>query len=302
MDLLKSIEVFREVCKQMSFSQAANQLNLVPSAVSRQISELEKYLGVRLLQRTTRSISLTEIGRRYLQKMDAISQGVRELKGKTAEDQSSEEHIRLTAPPIFGPEFLGDALISYMQQYHYVTISTTMVNREINLIEEGYDLALRVGELEDSNMVARVVGKFSLSVVLSPDYVENYREPKHPKDLVNHNCIINTLTKSPRRWVFREGGRKFSVKVDGRCVANDDMMLQSYACSGLGIAFLPTYVTSDQVRKGNLILILEEFIPEPLPISVVYPSRHLLSTAKQKLIGHLIENAELSIFSLGDKS
>jgi len=300
MDLLKSIEIFREVCKQMSFSQAANQLNLVPSAVSRQISELEKHLGVRLLQRTTRSISLTEDGKRYLQKMDAISQGVRELKGQPGKDQSSEEHIRLTAPPIFGPEFLGEALNSYMQQYPFVTISTTMMNREINMIEEGYDLALRVGELEDSNLVARTVGEFSLSVVASPEYIEHYKKPKHPKDLVNHNCIINTLTKSPRRWMFQEGGRKFSVKVDGRCIANDDMMLQSYACSGLGIAFLPSYVTSEQVDKGNLKLILKKFIPDPLPISVVYPSRHLLSTAKRNLIDHLIDGAEHSIFSLVD--
>ncbi|MFV2058494.1 MAG: LysR family transcriptional regulator [Thiohalomonadales bacterium] len=301
MDIIKSIEVFREVCKQMSFSQAANKLNLVPSAVSRQISELEKYLSVRLLQRTTRSISLTEEGKRYLQKMDAISQGVRELKGKAFEDQNSEEHIRLTAPSIFGPQFLADTLNAYMQQHPYISISTTMVNREINLIEEGYDLALRVGELEDSNMVARAVGKFSLSVVASPKYIENYGAPQHPKDLVTHSCIINTLTKSPRRWGFREGGRKFSVKVDGRCIANDDMLLQTFASSGLGIAFLPTYVICDPVDKGDLILLLEEFISDPLPVSVVYPSRHLLSTAKRKLIDLLIENAEQGIFSLSDK-
>jgi LysR family transcriptional regulator for bpeEF and oprC len=302
MDLLKSIEIFQEVCKQMSFSQAANQLNLVPSAVSRQVSELEKHLGVRLLQRTTRSIGLTEDGRRYLPKMDAISQGVRELKGQTDEDQNHEENIRITAPPIFGPQFLADALNSYMQQHPYVSVSTTMVNREINLIEEGYDLALRVGELEDSNMVARVVGKFSLSIVASPKYLEIHGAPKHPKDLVARNCIINTLSKSPHRWGFREGGRKFSVKVDGRCAANDDMLLQSFACSGLGIAFLPTYVTCDEVDKGCLILLLEEFIPDPLPIAVVYPSRHLLSRAKRNLIGHLIENAERSIFRQLSKS
>lgn len=224
------------------------------------------------------------------------------LKGQKREDHNNEEHIRITAPPIFGPQFFTDTLNSYLQQHPYVSILATMVNREINLIEEDYDLALRVGELEDSNMVARRVGKFSLSVVASPKYVENHGAPKHPKDLVAHNCIINTLTKSPRRWVFREGGRKFSVKVDGRCAANDDMLLRSYACSGLGIGFLPSYVTYDQVRKGNLILILEEFIPDPLPISVVYPSRHLLSTAKRKSIDHLIEKAEQSIFSLGDKS
>ena len=292
MNLLKSIEVFREVCKQMSFSRAANQLNLVPSAVSRQISELENYLEVRLLQRTTRSIRLTENGRRYLQKMDAISQDVRDLKGLTDDGQNSEEHIRITAPPIFGQQFLADTLNSFMQQHPHVSLSVTMINREINLIEEGYDLALRVSELEDSSMVARVIGSFSLSVVASPEYLEKHGVPKHPKDLVNHYCIINALTKLPRRWGFREGGRKLSVKVDGRFVANDDMLLQSFACSGHGIAFLPTLVVHNQVDRGKLVPLLQDFIPKPLPIAIVYPSRHFLSTTKRELIDQLIAVAK----------
>ena len=285
----------------MSFSQAANQLNLVPSAVSRQISELEKHLGVRLLQRTTRAISLTEEGRYYLKKMDAISQSVRELKGQAGDNQNCEEHIRITAPPILGPQFLADALDSYLLGHPHVSVSTTMVNREVNLIEEGYDLAIRVGQLEDSNLVARVVGQFSLSVVASPKYIEAYGAPKHPKELAYHHCIINTLTKTPRRWGFREGRRNFSVKVDGQCAANDDMLLLSFANSGLGIAFLPTYITYKQVERGELIMLLEEFIPEPLPIAVIYPSRRLLSTAKRNLIDHLIEKAEHGIFSLENK-
>lgn len=292
MNLLKSIEVFREVCKQMSFSRAANQLNLVPSAVSRQISELENYLEVRLLQRTTRSVRLTEDGRRYLRKMDAISQNVRDLKGLADDDQNSAEHVRITAPPIFGQQFLADTLNSYMQQHPHVSLSVTMINREINLIEEGYDLALRVSEFEDSSMVARVVGSFSLSVVASPEYLEKHGVPEHPKDLVNHYCIINALTKLPRRWVFREGGRKLSVKVDGRFVANDDMLLQSFACSGHGIAFLPTLVVHNQVDRGKLVPLLQDFIPKPLPIAIVYPSRQFLSTTKRELIDQLIAVAK----------
>jgi len=300
MDLLKSIEIFREVCKHMSFSQAANQLNLVPSAVSRQISELEKHLGVRLLQRTTRAINLTEEGRYYLQKMDAISQSVCELKGQ-AEAPQNEEHIRITAPPLLGQQFLADALNSYMQGHPHVSVLTTMVNREVNLIEEGYDLAIRVGQLEDSSLVARVVGQLSLSIVASPGYVAAHGAPTHPKALTSHNCIINTLTKAPRRWGFREGGRNFSVKVDGQCAANDDMMLLSFAKSGLGVAALPTYITYKGVEKGELVPLLEAFVPEPMPIAVVYPSRRFLSAAKRNLIDHLIEKAEQGIFSLESK-
>lgn len=295
MDLLKSIEIFREVCKQMSFSQAAERLNLVPSAVSRQISELEKYLGVRLLQRTTRSISLTDDGRRYLKKMDVISQSVHDLDSLNSDDDDIEDHIRLTAPPILGPSFLNGVIDSYLQQYPDVSLSTTLVNREINLVEEGYDLALRVGTLDDSNLVARVVGQFSLSVVASPAYLDAHDEPKHPKEIINHDCLINTLTQSPRRWGFQDGRRHFSVKVNGRYEANDDSMLQSMACSGLGIAYLPSIVVHDSIVKDELVSIVKEFIPDPLPVSIVYPSRQFLSTAKRKLIDHLIANAASSI-------
>lgn len=274
----------------MSFSQAADQLNLVPSAVSRQINELEKYLGVRLLQRTTRSISLTEDGRRYLQQMDMIIQNVNALTNLTDEDDPIKDHIRLTAPPILGDHYLTDNLAVYLRQYPDVSISTTLVNREINLIEEGYDLALRVGYLEDSNLVARVVGKFPLAMVASPDYIAIHGEPEHPKVLVKHNCLINTLTQMPRRWQFREGQRKFSVKVDGQCHANDDIMLQSFASAGLGIAYLPLYFVHEQIKSGELVVLLQDFILDPLPISVVYPSRQLMSAAKRLLIDHLVHN------------
>jgi LysR family transcriptional regulator for bpeEF and oprC len=291
MNLLKSIEIFREVCKQMSFTQAAEQLNLVPSAVSRQINELEKHLGVRLLQRTTRSISLTGEGRRYLQKMDVISRSVHDLNNLNSDDAHIEDHIRLTAPPILGVPFLKGVIDSYLQKYPDVSLSMTLVNRQINLIEEGYDLALRVGALDDSSLIARAVGQFSLSIVASPAYIETHGVPTHPKELVNHNCIINTLTQSPRRWGFRDGRRNFSIKVDGQCDANDDIMLRSMASSGLGIAYLPSIVVHDTIANGGLVPILNHFIPDPLPISVVYPSRQFLSTAKRLLIDHLIASA-----------
>jgi len=275
----------------MSFTRAAEQLNLVPSAVSRQINELEKHLGVRLLQRTTRSISLTDEGRRYLKRMDVISQSVQDLNDLSSDDAHIEDHIRLTAPPILGVPFLKGVIDTYLQQHPDVSLSTTLVNRQINLIEEGYDLALRVGTLEDSSLVAREVGQFPLAVVASPDYIETHGEPAHPRELAKHNCIINTSPQSPRRWGFKDGRRDFSIKVDGQCDANDDSMLRFIACSGLGIAYLPAIVVHDNITKGTLVPILNEFVPDPLPVSVVYPSRQFLSAAKRILIEHLIANA-----------
>jgi len=294
MNLLKSIDVFREVCKQMSFSLAAEQLNIVPSAVSRQINELEKYLGVRLLQRTTRSISLTQDGHRYLQKMDAISQSVRELKNNKR-DKIVEDHIRLTAPPILGKLFLNEALSHYIIQYPSVSLSTTLINREINLIDEGYDLALRVGVLDTSNLIARSLGQFSMTVVASPDYLKAHGQPKHPKELAKHNCLINTLSHSPHRWKLREEKRNFSIKVAGSLEVNDDTTLETFACAGHGIAYLPLYVVSEHIRNGTLIPLFKKHMPEPLPISLIYPSRFNLSKAKRLLIDHVVMQASVHL-------
>lgn len=144
-----------------------------------------------------------------------------------------------------------------------VSISTTFVNREINLVEEGFDLALRVGKLEDSNLVSRAIGRFPLALVASPGYLHAHGKPAHPKDLVHHNWLINTLTQAPRRWSFQDGRRTFSVKVEGRCDANDDQMLQSLACAGEGIAYLPAYFVDGGVRKGELIPLLASYLPDP---------------------------------------
>ena len=185
---------------------------------------------------------------------------------------------------------LNGVIGTYLQQHPNVSLSSTLVNRQINLVEEGYDLALRVGTLDNSSLVARVVGKFPMSIVASPVYLETLGVPVHPKELVKHNCIINTLTQSPRRWGFREDRRSFSIKVDGRCDANDDAILQSMACSGLGIAYLPAIVVHENIARY-----LNKFIPDPLPVSVVYPSRQFLSTAKRILIDRLIASAESSV-------
>lgn len=292
MDLLKSIDVFREVCRQMSFRQAADRLNLVPSAVSRQVSELEKYLGVRLLERTTRAINLTDDGRRYLQRMDAISQEARELRNLSGQSSRLEGHIRLTGPPILGPRFLHPALSAFLLQHPEVSLSATFVNREINLVEEGYDLAVRVGVPDDSSLVCREIGRFPLAVVASPGYINSRGSPEHPKDLTGHECLINTLTQAPRRWYFRNGRRTFSIKVEGRCDANDDLMLQALACSGQGIAYLPTYFVEEHISKGELLPLLTNYLPDAPPISIVYPSRQLLGKAKRLLIDHLVRYAE----------
>lgn len=292
MDLLKSIHVFRTVCTVMSFSKAATQLNLVPSAVSRQISELEKYLGVRLLQRTTRSIHLTEQGQQYLEKMEQICEHVHALTHIHKQEKSLLGHIRITAPPILGAKFLNTVIPTYLKSYPNVSISVVLLNREVDLIEEGYDFAIRIGILNDSSLIARKIAHFPLSVVASPDYLAMAGEPQHPKELIKHNCLINTLTQAPYRWQFRENKRYFSVKVKGDFEANDDEMLQSLASSGAGIAYLPTYFVKEKINTGELISILDDFVKTSTSVFMVYPTRQFIHPTHQAFIEQVIKSAE----------
>ena len=199
-----------------------------------------------------------------------------------------EGHIRITAPAILGPPYLCSIFSDFLKKFPNVSISTTFVNREVNLIEEGFDLALRVGDLTDSNLISRPISEFPMALVASPKYLGENAPPKHPKDLANHNCLINTLLQAPRRWRFRDQQRSFTVKVDGQYQANDDMMLLSLSCTGNGIAYLPGLLLEQHLKQGELVLLLTEYIHKPSPISIVYPSRHHLTNAKRQLIECLV--------------
>ncbi|MDO7086518.1 LysR substrate-binding domain-containing protein [Pseudocolwellia sp. AS88] len=289
MNLLKSIEVFQVVCKYKSFSKAANHLNLVPSAVSRQINELEKHLNIRLLNRTTRSISLTTDGRRYLQKMEVITQNVGELVSLTSDEKVIKDHINFTASPALGEHILLEPINEFSLKYPGVSLTLNLVNRDVNLVEEGYDLALRVGGLEDSSMISRQIYSFPFVVVASPNYIKEHGAPLHPKDLSQHNCIINTIMRTPYRWKFVEGKNKIQIKVKGSIEANNDAMQQGFSTAGLGISYIPLFIVKEQIASGKLVPILTEYTPEPVPISIVYPSRKHLSNAKRKFIDTLAE-------------
>ncbi|MCG7547704.1 LysR family transcriptional regulator [Pseudoalteromonas sp. Of7M-16] len=289
MNLFKSMLVFQKVCELGSFSQAADQLNLVTSAVSRQVNELEKHFGVRLLQRTTRSVTLTADGRQYLTKISEITDSVQALEAIHKDDVVYRDHIQLTVPPILSKMVLTPLYNSLLKKHPEISISITQINRTINLVEEGYDFAIRVGHLEDSNLVARSISELKLALVASPEYLNTHGKLNHPKELMQHNCLINTMLTHPKRWSFKEHKRSFTVKVDGQYDVNDDSALCEMARAGLGIAYLPLQIVDAHLSTGELVQVLSDFTVEPLPISLVYPNRQLLSPAKRKLIEYLTD-------------
>lgn len=288
MDLLKSIQVFEQVAQQQSFSRAAESLNLVPSAVSRQINELEKWLDIRLINRTTRSLSLTEDGKAYLLKLSDIRAQVTELRRSKTQLQQIKGLIKITAPIMIGQYMLPVALAEFKELHQDVDLAISLMNRKVELVEEGFDLAIRVGHLNDSTMVARNIGNMHFKTVASPHYINTHGMPSTPKDLKNHRCLINTAVTNAKRWSYLIDGKSTVIKVAGSLEVNDSQSLKAFAIANQGIAQLPSFYVDAAIQSGELIEILSDYVPSPLPVNLLYPSQRLLSPTVRALVDYLV--------------
>lgn len=288
MDLLKSIQVFEQVAQQQSFSRAAESLNLVPSAVSRQINELEKWLDIRLINRTTRSLSLTEDGKAYLLKLSDIRAQVTELRRSKTQLQQIKGLIKITAPIMIGQYMLPVALAEFKELHQDVDLAISLMNRKVELVEEGFDLAIRVGHLNDSTMVARNIGNMHFKTVASPHYINTHGMPSTPKDLKNHQCLINTAVTNAKRWSYLINGKSTVIKVAGSLEVNDSQSLKAFAIANQGIAQLPSFYVDAAIQSGELIEILSDYVPSPLPVNLLYPSQRLLSPTVRALVDYLV--------------
>ncbi|KAA1163147.1 LysR family transcriptional regulator [Pseudoalteromonas distincta] len=288
MDLLKSIQVFEQVAQQQSFSRAAESLNLVPSAVSRQINELEKWLDIRLINRTTRSLSLTEDGKAYLLKLSDIRAQVTELRRSKTQLQQIKGLIKITAPIMIGQYMLPVALAEFKELHQDVDLAISLMNRKVELVEEGFDLAIRVGHLNDSTMVARNIGNMHFKTVASPHYINTHGMPSTPKDLKNHQCLINTAVTNAKRWSYLIDGKSTVIKVAGSLEVNDSQSLKAFAIANQGITQLPSFYVDAAIQSGELIEILSDYVPSPLPVNLLYPSQRLLSPTVRALVDYLV--------------
>lgn len=287
MDIVKSIHVFQKVAEEHSFTKAGESLNLVPSAVSRQISELEKWLGVRLINRTTRSINLTDDGRKYLDKMAEITSQVEALKSLNRSQTECVGQVKITAPMMIG-QMVAPALLSAFKAAHpKVSLSLTLMNRKVDLVEEGFDIAIRAGQLSDSSFYARKIGDIAFKTVATKKYLENSPVLQAPKDLLAHNCIVNTALSNSKRWLYNVGTQEKAIKVSGDIESNESACIFSFVKAGLGVAVLPEFYVKEALAAGELIEVLSEFSAQPLPLNIVYPSNKLQSPAINTLIDFL---------------
>ena len=289
MDRLNAMTLFVEVAKRGGFTPAARHLGLSRARLSKAVDQLEKYLGARLLNRTTRRVSLTGIGRVYLQRCEAILEDIDELE-EIAARQSSEPAGRLAvaAPTSFGILQLEHAIPAYLGQYPAVQISLYLADRLVDVVAEGFDLAIRIAELEDSSLVARRIAPCRRILCAAPGYLERNGEPRVPQDLAIHHCLAYANELKPDLWRLHGPEGIESVRVNGPVCADNGDILRAAAVSGLGITLLPTFIVGADIRAGRLRQVLADYCPPPLSIHAVFPSRRYLSARVRSFVDFLV--------------
>lgn len=291
MDKLTSMLVFSKVAKAGSFAAAAKELGLSRAMATKHVMQLENGLGIRLLNRTTRNLNLTEVGAVYLERCRQILDDMEEMELAVTRLQTEPRGLlKVCATPFFGSYHLAPAIGAYMEVYPDVHVELSLQTGSIDLIEEGYDLAIQLDELQDSSLIARSLGTSQRVVCGSPAYFSRHGVPRTPEELRQHNCLIN-MSMAPRdHWQFNiTGGETTVIKVGGTMQANVADALRIAALSGLGLVILPTYMVGQDIRRNRLQAVLTEYVPAPLEIHAVYPHRKHLSAKVRTFVDFLHE-------------
>jgi DNA-binding transcriptional LysR family regulator len=293
MDRIDAMQAFVTVADLKGFAPAARKLGLSPSGVTRLIAALEERLGARLLQRTTRSVTLTDVGSRYLERVRRILADIEE-----AEDSAEGERMRpggrlvVSAPVGFGRLHVSSVMSAYLKRYSEVTGELRLSDRMINLVEEGIDLAVRIGHLADSSLVARHVGEMRRIVVASNAYLKEHGEPKTPEATHSHQTIQFGAIAVPPDWRFVRDGHEVRVTVVPRFVTNSADAAIQYAEQGGGLTRVLAYQAANAIKDGRLRIVLAKFEPPALPIHIVYPTSRLLSAKVRTFIDLVIETSD----------
>jgi len=290
MDRIAAIQVFSQVVESGGFARAAERLGLSTSATSRLVADLESHLQTRLLNRTTRRVSLTESGRAFYERSVQLLADLEE-----AEQEASRAAvvprgtIKLTTSVNFGVRHVAPAIASFMLEHREVRFDVALADRIVDLVEEGFDLGIRVGGPGAENLVARKLGETRLVPCASPAYLNAHGSPQTPEDLARHNCFTYEYVTPHHLWRFRDpSGAERAVRVKGSLHSNNGDLLAEAAVHGGGIVFEPAFIVGPDVRAGRLVPLLQEFVPLPVPIYAVYPSRKHLSAKVRLFVDFLV--------------
>jgi DNA-binding transcriptional LysR family regulator len=289
MDRFLALTVFAKVVEQGSFARAAARLELSTSAVSRHVAELEAHLDARLLNRTTRRLSLTESGSAFYERCVQLLADLEEAEEVvTAATVVPRGTLKLTCSISFGSRHLAPAIAAFAARHPQVRFDVELSDRAVDIVDEGFDLAVRIGEIGSQSLIGRRIGTSQVACCAAPSYIAAHGAPLTPADLAGHSCLTYEYSPGRNVWRFRDQqGRDQEVRIAGPVHANSGQMLCALAVAGVGINFEPDFIVAPDVRAGRLVTLLPDFAPPTIPIHVVYPSRRHLSAKVRAFVDFL---------------
>jgi DNA-binding transcriptional LysR family regulator len=282
MDRLEAMRAFTRIVTSGSYAEAARQLGLTRSAVSKAVSELERHLGARLLDRTTRRVTPTEAGRAYHERIADILSDVDETEAAVSRLHDEPKGLlKINAPMSFGTLYLSSAIADFMVAYPELRIEAIMNDRFIDPLEEGVDVTVRIGVLSDSSLIARKIAPARRVLVASPGYLERHGVPREPADLVHHRALNFGHASGPQRWQLQQGADVAAIPIQAALCSNNGDVLRAAAVNGNGITLLPTFLVGPDIAAGRLSIVLPSFPPVGLGIYALYaPNRFLAAKTR----------------------
>ena len=286
---LNSMTVFARVVEEQGFSAAARRLGLSKSAVSKHVAQLEDRVGARLLHRTTRRLGLTDVGAAFYERCARILAEVEEAELAVSQMSSAPRGtLRVSAPVSFGSRYLAAPIAELALLYPELRIEVVLSDRVVDLVDEGYDVAIRIGRLADSSLIAKRLCTMPGFIVAAPRYLAKHGTPLGPGDLQQHNCLLYSLSAAGDVYPLREGDRDIAVKVDGRMRANNGDFLMEAVRQGVGLAFMPAFFCGADLRAGTVVEVLSAYRATPGAISAVYPHNRHLSVKVRVFVDFLV--------------
>jgi DNA-binding transcriptional LysR family regulator len=289
MERVSDMRAFTAVAEALSFASAARRLGTSPAQISKLVSRLEDQLGARLLNRTTRTVSLTDTGRAYFERAREVLGDYDALQASVRDGAGPRGLIRISVPGTFGTWQVSPVLLDFAALHPQVSLEVFFSDRLVNLVEEGIDLAVRIADLSDSTLIARRLAPVRIVTCASRSYLEKNGEPKKPEDLAAHKTIIDLNLKDPSTWHFGPQNRPIPVRVTSRLRFANPSVCAAAARGGFGIFFGPAFVVADDLRRGNLRVLLKRFEPPPLAVYAVYPHARHLAPKVRALVDFLVE-------------
>ena len=291
MDRFEGMRFFVKVVESGSFAGAAARLQVSAGRVSEHVKALEQRLGAQLLIRTTRKLSLTEVGRAYYERCTRILADLEEAE-QAAKDLHAAPHgeLRVNASPSFGMMQLAPAISDFTARFPAVSVELMLSDRIVDLVEEGFDLAVRVEPLPDSSLIARQLSPVRLVICAAPSYLKQHGTPRTPADLASHNCLTLTGPSYLRHWhLTRAGGAPLDISPAGSLRSNSAGVLTCAAIAGHGLVCLPTYLIGDALRAGRLVTVLDDYVAPPLTLRALYPQNRHLSAKVRGFVDFVAE-------------